>query len=83
VPENVELQLQLPPPRLVQIRRVIPQLPLQPPRLPGTGTHSHLTTAAFKKRLQGNGVKLPPFAWSVQDFRDLNRCMTGVISSSR
>ncbi|KEY89004.1 cytochrome C [Pseudomonas sp. H2] len=32
------------------------------------------------KTLQQNGVKIPPHAWSVNDFRDLNQYMTGVIS---
>lgn len=32
------------------------------------------------KTLQENGVKIPPHAWSVNDFRDLNQYMTGVIS---
>ncbi|UPL08100.1 Cytochrome c [Pseudomonas sp. IsoF] len=31
------------------------------------------------KTLQQNGVKIPPHAWSVNDFRDLNQYMTGVI----
>jgi hypothetical protein len=35
------------------------------------------------KTLQENGVKIPPHAWSVQDFRDLNQYMTGVISRTR
>ncbi|WP_124434696.1 cytochrome c [Pseudomonas orientalis] len=35
------------------------------------------------KTLQENGVKLPPHAWSVKDFRDLNEYMGGVISKSR
>ncbi|KTC64106.1 cytochrome C [Pseudomonas fluorescens ABAC62] len=35
------------------------------------------------KTLQDNGVRLPPHAWSVQDFRDLNQYMSGVISKSR
>lgn len=35
------------------------------------------------KTLQENGVKLPPHAWSVKDFRDLNGYMGGVISQSR
>lgn len=35
------------------------------------------------KTLQENGVKLAPFAWKVQDFRDLNQYMTGVIAKSR
>ncbi len=35
------------------------------------------------KTLQENGVKMPPFAWTVQDFRDLNQYMVGVISRTR
>lgn len=35
------------------------------------------------KTLQENGVKMPPFAWTVQDFRDLNQYMVGVISRAR
>ncbi|WP_460137739.1 c-type cytochrome [Pseudomonas sp. S1_E04] len=35
------------------------------------------------KTLQQNGVKLPPHAWSVLDFRDLNQYMSGVILKSR
>lgn len=35
------------------------------------------------KTLQENGVKIPPHAWSVQDFRDLNQYMTGIISRAR
>ncbi|UOB26661.1 cytochrome c [Pseudomonas orientalis] len=35
------------------------------------------------KTLRENGVKLPPHAWSVKDFRDLNEYMGGVISQSR
>jgi len=35
------------------------------------------------KTLQENGVKLAPFSWKVQDFRDLNQYMTGVIAKSR
>ena len=35
------------------------------------------------KTLQDNGVRIPPHAWSVQDFRDLNQYMSGVISKSR
>lgn len=30
--------------------------------------------------LRENGVKLPPFAWRVNDFRDLNQYMSGVIA---
>ncbi len=30
-----------------------------------------------------NGVKVPPFEWKVQDFRDLNDYMVGVIGKSR
>lgn len=32
------------------------------------------------KTLQENGVKIPPHAWSVKDFRDLNEYMGGVIN---
>lgn len=35
------------------------------------------------KTLQENGVKIPPHAWSVKDFRDLNQYMTGVIAKTR
>ena len=35
------------------------------------------------KTLQENGVKIPPHAWSVKDFRDLHDYMSGVISSKR
>ncbi|TNF83891.1 cytochrome c [Pseudomonas sp. ICMP22404] len=35
------------------------------------------------KTLRENGVKLPPHAWSVQDLRDLNQYMSGVISKNR
>ncbi|MDD1015212.1 cytochrome c [Pseudomonas rubra] len=35
------------------------------------------------KTLQENGVKIPPHAWSVQDLRDLNQYMSGVIAKSR
>jgi hypothetical protein len=35
------------------------------------------------KTLQQNGVKLPPRAWSLQDFLDLNQYMSGVILKSR
>ncbi|MCJ8206766.1 c-type cytochrome [Pseudomonas sp. RGM2987] len=31
------------------------------------------------KTLKENGVKLEPYAWRVQDFRDLNQYMNGVI----
>lgn len=31
------------------------------------------------KTLKENGVKVPPHAWTVKDFRDLNHYMTGVI----
>ncbi|MDQ0741775.1 cytochrome c [Pseudomonas sp. W4I3] len=33
--------------------------------------------------LRENGVKLPPHAWSVKDFRDLNNYMGDVIAKSR
>ncbi|KIQ08476.1 cytochrome c [Pseudomonas simiae] len=32
------------------------------------------------RTLRENGVKLPPFAWRVNDFRDLNQYMSGVIA---
>ncbi|MCG6574399.1 cytochrome c [Pseudomonas sp. AF32] len=32
------------------------------------------------RTLQENGVKIPPHAWSVRDFRDLHQYMSGVIS---
>lgn len=32
------------------------------------------------KTLKDNGVKIPPHAWSVQDLRDLNQYMSGVIT---
>ncbi|WP_431768366.1 c-type cytochrome [Pseudomonas koreensis] len=32
------------------------------------------------KTLRENGVKIPPHAWSVNDFRDLNQYMSSVIS---
>ncbi|WP_256077671.1 cytochrome c [Massilia sp. YIM B04103] len=35
------------------------------------------------KTLKENGVKLAPYAWRVQDFRDLNQYMSGVISKNR
>lgn len=35
------------------------------------------------KTLRENGVKMAPFAWKVNDFRDLNQYMTSVIASSR
>ncbi|EZP62494.1 cytochrome c [Pseudomonas sp. RIT357] len=35
------------------------------------------------KTLRENGVKLPPFAWRINDLRDLNQYMTGVLSMSR
>lgn len=35
------------------------------------------------RTLQENGVKIPPHAWSVQDFRDLNQYMSGVILQRR
>ncbi|WP_248799303.1 c-type cytochrome [Pseudomonas sp. MWU13-2105] len=35
------------------------------------------------KILRENGVKLSPFAWRIQDLRDLNQYMSGVISKSR
>ncbi|NVZ95060.1 cytochrome c [Pseudomonas sp. D6002] len=35
------------------------------------------------RTLRENGVKLSPFTWKVQDFRDLNEYMSGAISKSR
>ncbi|MEX5585074.1 c-type cytochrome [Pseudomonas lurida] len=35
------------------------------------------------RTLRENGVKLPPFAWRVNDFRDLNQYMSGVIAQRR
>lgn len=35
------------------------------------------------RTLRENGVKLAPHPWTVQDFRDLNRYMSDVISKSR
>lgn len=35
------------------------------------------------RTLRESGVKLSPFTWKVQDFRDLNEYMSGVISKSR
>jgi mono/diheme cytochrome c family protein len=35
------------------------------------------------KTLQENGVKLAPHAWSIQDLRDVNQYMSGVISKAR
>ncbi|WP_339538088.1 cytochrome c [Pseudomonas sp. RA_15y_Pfl2_54] len=35
------------------------------------------------RTLKENGVKLPPHAWTVKDFRDLNQYMSGVISRGR
>ncbi|NMK45968.1 cytochrome c [Achromobacter sp. Bel] len=35
------------------------------------------------RTLRENGVKLAPHSWTVQDFRDLNKHMSGVISKSR
>lgn len=35
------------------------------------------------KTLKENGVKVPPHAWTVQDFRDLNKYMTDLIAKSR
>ncbi len=34
------------------------------------------------KTLRENGVKVAPHAWNVKDLRDLNECMSGVISKS-
>ncbi|WP_445179012.1 c-type cytochrome [Pseudomonas sp. McL0111] len=35
------------------------------------------------KTLRENAVKIPPHAWSVNDLRDLNQYMSGVISKTR
>lgn len=35
------------------------------------------------RTLRENRVSIPPFAWTVKDFRDLNEYMTEVISKSR
>lgn len=35
------------------------------------------------RTLRENGVKIPPHAWSIDDLRDLNQYMVGVISKSR
>jgi len=35
------------------------------------------------RTLRENGVKLAPHPWTVQDFRDLNKYMSDVISKSR
>jgi mono/diheme cytochrome c family protein len=35
------------------------------------------------KTLRENGVKIPPHAWSVKDFRDLNQYMNDVISKKQ
>jgi len=35
------------------------------------------------RTLRENGVKVAPHAWTVQDFRDLNQYMSGVIAKSR
>lgn len=35
------------------------------------------------RTLRENGVRLAPHTWTVQDFRDLNKYMSGVISKSR
>ncbi|WP_404940041.1 c-type cytochrome [Pseudomonas sp. JDS08PS003] len=35
------------------------------------------------KTLRENGVKLSPFSWRVNDFRDLNQYMSGVILKKR
>lgn len=35
------------------------------------------------RTLKENGVKIAPHSWTVQDFRDLNNYMTGVIAKSR
>lgn len=35
------------------------------------------------RTLRENGVKLPPFTWRVNDFRDLNQYMSEVIAKGR
>ena len=35
------------------------------------------------RTLRENGVKLPPHSWSINDLRDLNQYMGGVISQKR
>lgn len=35
------------------------------------------------KTLKENGVRIAPYAWRVNDFRDLNQYMLGVIAQSR
>ncbi|WP_207166002.1 c-type cytochrome [Pseudomonas protegens] len=35
------------------------------------------------RTLRENGVKLSPFSWRVNDFRDLNQYMSGVILKNR
>ena len=35
------------------------------------------------KTLRENGVKLSPHSWRINDFRDLNQYMSGVISKNR
>ncbi|MBK5512957.1 c-type cytochrome [Pseudomonas sp. TH15] len=35
------------------------------------------------RTLQENGVKLSPYAWRINDLRDLNQYMSGVISKNR
>lgn len=35
------------------------------------------------KTLRENGVKVPPHAWTVDDFRDLDQYMRGVIANTR
>ncbi|MES2007344.1 c-type cytochrome [Cupriavidus basilensis] len=35
------------------------------------------------KTLRENGVKLSPYSWRINDFRDLNQYMSGVISKNR
>ncbi|MFL1490377.1 c-type cytochrome [Pseudomonas antarctica] len=35
------------------------------------------------RTLRDNGVKVPPHAWTINDLRDLNQYMSGVIAQSR
>ncbi|WP_449234949.1 c-type cytochrome [Azospirillum doebereinerae] len=35
------------------------------------------------RTLRDNGVRLPDFAWTVKDFRDLNEYLSGMISKAK
>ncbi|MBB6486949.1 cytochrome c [Rhizobium lusitanum] len=37
----------------------------------------------IRETLQKNGVKLPPFTWTVKDFRDLNEYLTDKIAKTK